>query len=632
MTSAVLASGTSVTYQLTLAIGASYPGATLVNTVSIASSPFPDPTPANDSATDTDTIVPSADLAISKSDAPDPVVAGATLTYTLLVVNAGPSDATSVSAVDTLPAGVTFGTATPNQGTCAPVAGTVTCALGTIAAGGVATIAITVTPTTAGIISNTATVSAATPDPVPGNNADTEQTTVGASADLSIGKTDGVATVAAGASTTYTLTLTNAGPSAVGAGVVLTDQIPAGTTASETEADCALTAAAFTCTTTAALVSGASVVYRLTLAIDAAYPSPTLVNTASITTSPVGDPDLANNTSTDTDTVTPIVADLSVVKTDSADPVQPGDTFSYTIAVTNAGPDSAADVVLSDPVPAPIIVARVSSSGGGACLAALNVVTCSIDPLVAGAVWTITVQVTVPPDADPGTITNTASVTGTGNTDPSNDAASQTTTIGELTSSADITVRKAVDDDSPREGVTVTYTVTVTDNGPDDATGVRVTDALPAGVTFVSASATQGSYDEATGVWTVGSLAMGETAGLQIRARVDEGTAGTTITNRANVSAADQADPAPQDDADSAPIVVEAAGGGGGGGGTALTGFPGAPGAISWMLALATLGLCALGLGGRRRGGALGSSAPVGSGVAPPVGRFLAEPFFFRKE
>ena len=174
--------------------------------------------------------------------------------------------------------------------------------------------------------------------------------------------------------------------------------------------------------------------------------------------------------------------------------------------------------------------------------------------------------------------------------------------------------------------------MTVTDNGPDDATGVRVTDALPAGVTFVSASATQGSYDEATGVWTVGSLAMGETAGLQIRARVDEGTAGTTITNRANVSAADQADPAPQDDADSAPIVVEAAGGGGGGGGTALTGFPGAPGAISWMLALATLGLCALGLGGRRRGGALGSSAPVGSGVAPPVGRFLAEPFFFRKE
>jgi len=153
---------------------------------------------------------------------------------------------------------------------------------------------------------------------------------------------------------------------------------------------------------------------------------------------------------------------------------------------------------------------------------------------------------------------------------------------------------------------------------------------LPAGLTFISTAATQGSYDAATGDWLVGGLAVGDTAFMQILAKVDDGTVGNTITNRADVSAADQDDPNPGDDADSAPIVVEAAAGGTqAGGGTAFTGFPGSSGAIVWMLALAMLGLAALGLGGRRRGGAR-SSASGGSGGDSPA-RFLCEPFFYFK-
>ena len=197
-------------------------------------------------------------------------------------------------------------------------------------------------------------------------------------------------------------------------------------------------------------------------------------------------------------------------------------------------------------------------------------------------------------------------MSGTGDTDLTNDSASQTTTIGELVGSADLTVTKTVDDASPAEGDTLTYVVTVTNGGPDDATGVEVTDTLPAGLTFVSATASQGSYQASTGVWSVGSLAVGETAGLQIRARVDDGTAGTTLTNRALVSAVDQGDPTPSDDAATAPVVVEATGGSGGDpsdggtGGTAFTGFPGAA-LIAWMFGLAMLGLFALALGTRRR-------------------------------
>jgi uncharacterized repeat protein (TIGR01451 family) len=525
---------------------------------------------------------------------------------------------------------VTFVSATPSQGSCNQAAGVVTCPLGALPVGTTVTVSIVVTTTIDGLITDTAVVSATTSDPVLANNTASQTTTVTPVADLALTKTDGVTTVKPGSSTVFTITLTNNGPSAVPAGVVITDQIPAATVASESETDCGLTATTFTCTTTAGLIAGASVVYRLTLAIDAGYAAATLVNTATITTSPVPDPNPANDASTDADAVSPIDADLSIVKTDSADPVLPGDSFSYTIVVTNAGPDDARDVVLTDTIPDVLTVTSVTSSGTGVCVVTMNALVCSIDPLLAGASWTVTVQVDVPLDALSGTVTNTAAVSGTGDTDLTNDTASQMTTIGEAVGAADLTLTKTVDDASPREGDTVTYTVSVTNGGPDDATSVEVTDDLAAGLTFVSASATQGSYRASTGVCSVGALAVGETAGLEILARVDVGTAGTTIPNRALVSAVDQRDRTPGDDAATAPVVVEAAGGTGDG--TAFTGFPGGPGLISWMFGLALLGLFALALGSRRW--LVAPRSDRGNGGSPPS-RFQDTPnpfFFFKNE
>src|SRR5690606_34416444 len=76
--------------------------------------------------------------------------------------------------------------------------------------------------------------------------------------------------------------------------------------------------------------------------------------------------------------------------------------------------------------------------------------------------------------------------------------------------------------------------------GPEDATGVVIEDVLPDGLTFVSANASDGTYDQATGLWTLGALANGADATLTIVARVD-GT--TAITNTAEIVAADQVDP-----------------------------------------------------------------------------------------
>ena len=103
--------------------------------------------------------------------------------------------------------------------------------------------------------------------------------------------------------------------------------------------------------------------YQLTLAVPSGYAPATLVNTANITVRPITDPDLTNNSATDTDNVTRS-ADLSITKTDSIDPVNPGQAFTYTLTVTNNGPSDAATLTVSDTVPAQFTVTSVTSPAG----------------------------------------------------------------------------------------------------------------------------------------------------------------------------------------------------------------------------------------------------------------------------
>ena len=108
---------------------------------------------------------------------------------------------------------------------------------------------------------------------------------------------------------------------------------------------------------------------------------------------------------------------------------------------------------------------------------------------------------------------------------------------------SDLALSKSVSDPTPNVGDQVTFTVTLTNDGPDPATGVAVTDLLPAGLTFVSATPSQGTYDPGTGVWTVG--------GARRRRSGDAALVATVVspaprTNTATVSAADQFDPEPR--------------------------------------------------------------------------------------
>ena len=110
------------------------------------------------------------------------------------------------------------------------------------------------------------------------------------------------------------------------------------------------------------------------------------------------------------------------------------------------------------------------------------------------------------------------------------------------------------------EGDTVIFEITVTNDGPDTATGVFLNDNLPAGLTFVSSSVTQGSYDPATGIFGIGTLASGATATLTLEGTVDVGQGGNTITNITTAATGDQVDPSTAgDDLEESVVVNDAA-------------------------------------------------------------------------
>jgi uncharacterized repeat protein (TIGR01451 family) len=151
-----------------------------------------------------------------------------------------------------------------------------------------------------------------------------------------------------------------------------------------------------------------------------------------------------------------------------------------------------------------------------------------------------------------------------------NGAAELVGTVGETVfvqdfanfASADLRLAKTIDNPTPNVDQNVTFTVTLNNDGPDTASGVEVRDQLPAGVAFVSSTPSQGTYNNSTGIWTVGTVASGSSATLSLVGRIE--SAGSR-TNTAEVTASDQFDPdstpgngvPEEDDQDSVDFVTE---------------------------------------------------------------------------
>jgi uncharacterized repeat protein (TIGR01451 family) len=492
-----LPSGGSVTFTASATISASATGA-LSNTATVSAPVGTTDPSGNNSATDSDSITSSADLSITKTDGVSTVSAGGSTTYTITASNAGPSNVTGASVIDTYPAPMTGGAWTctgSGGGTCpASGSGNINATVNLPSGGSVTfTASATISPSASGTLDNTATVSApaGTTDPT-GNNSATDSDTVitAPSADLSITKTDGVSTVTAGGSTTYTITASNAGPSGV-IGATVGDTFPA-----------ILSGVSWTCTgagagtcpasgpgninATVDLPSGGSVTFTASATIS---PSATgaLSNTATVS-APAGTTDPSgNNSATDSDSITSS-ADLSITKTDGVSTVSAGGSTTYTITASNAGPSNVTGATVIDTYPAPMTGGAwtCTGSGGGTCPASGTGDISATVNLPSGGWVTFTASATISPSAS-GTLDNTATVSApAGTTDPTgNNSATDSDTV--ITApSADLSITKTDGVTSVTAGGSTTYTITASNAGPSGVTGATVGDTFPAILSGVS--------------------------------------------------------------------------------------------------------------------------------------------------
>ncbi|MFN0145908.1 MAG: beta strand repeat-containing protein, partial [Dehalococcoidia bacterium] len=381
------------------------------------------------------------DLALTKSDGAVTVAPGGTVTYALGYSNGGTAAAAGVVITETVPAGSSFNAGASTAGwACVPNANagsSCTFAVGAVAIGGSGSVNFAVNVTGAvAQLSNTAAIAddgADGADLDPANNSATDTTPVVLpSADLSITKTNGVATLAPGAQTTYTITVVNSGPNGV-SGVSVADTFPA-----------ALTGVTWTCvgagggTCTAAgtgsiadsvnLPNGASVTYTATGTVSAGATG-TLANTATV--SYPADPAPGNNSATDTDSLG-AQADLAITKTDGVTTVAVGGTTTYTIVASNAGPSNVTAATVADTFPAAISGATWTcvGAGGGTCTGAGSGNLSDTVNLPSGGSVTYTVVATISGAASPGTLVNTATVSSAA-TDPApaNNSATDTDTL-----------------------------------------------------------------------------------------------------------------------------------------------------------------------------------------------------------
>ena len=552
----------TATYTITVPILSSATG-TISNTVTAGTPPgASDPIPANNSATDGDTVLqPTGDLSITKTDGVTSYTPGSTVTYTIVVGNTGPSDVTGATVTDAvlaLPqvAGVSWTCAAAGGATCTagPATGNVSDIIN-LPVGGTATYTLVVTlrPGSTGNLLNTAGIAApaGTIDPAGGNNSATDTDAEARISDLSISKADGVASYTPGSGVTYTIIVGNSGPSDV-TGATVTDAVLGLPQVASASWTCAATGGA-ACTAgpvtgsisdTVNVPVGGTVTYTLVVTL---RPGATgnLVNTATVTV-PGGttDPGAANNTATDTDTPAG-VADLAITKTDGAATYLPGGSLTYTITVTNAGPSDAVGAAVPDTFDATRLTNinwTCAASAGSACTAASGSGNISgAATILAGGTLTYSITANVLPGAT-GNLVNTATVTVPGGTtDPAaaNNTATDTDTPAGV---ADLAITKTDGAATYLPGGSLTYTITVTNAGPSDAVGASVADTFDAtrltNIAWTCAASAGSACTAASGSGNISGAATvlaGGTLTYTITANVLPGATGNLV-NTATVT------------------------------------------------------------------------------------------------
>ncbi len=410
-----------------------------------------------------------------------------------------------------------------------------------------------------------------------------------AQSDLSITKTVNNATPNVGDEITFTITIHNEGPN-VATGVTVRDVIPSGY-------------GNLTNVSNGGSAAGTTVLWpNLTIPVGV-NPSDDIVLTVNVTvlasgeynnraeiiasdqTDPDSDPSLSfdqddgldgtpdgvDDDETNIVTVVPMRADLSLTKTVDNPTPNIGDTVVFTVTVTNDGPDTATGVAIQDVVPSGYGNITNISNGGSTSGSIINWTGLTVS---SGQSIPLTITATILPT---GEYNNRAEITASDVNDLDSDPSSsfddddyldgiadddETDFVIVTPTVSDLSLAKEVEilDNNPvggrpHRGTNVVFTITVANDGPEDASNVTVRDILPQGYIYLS---DDGDYNPTTGIWTIGDIVNGASVSLNITAvigLIDEyvNTAEIVTSNFDPDSTPDNNDPT-EDDQDSASV------------------------------------------------------------------------------
>jgi len=529
--------------------------------VTVAGAVF-DPVSSNNNATDNTTITTTADLQISKTDNITIAVPGTQITYTITAFNGGPSDAPLTTVIDQFSPVITatWGCTGTSTAVCFNATGTgnIT-ALGSIPAltSLIFVVTASIDPSVQGNLTNTASVGSNVFDPQISNNQATDVDILNPITELSINKTDFSSIAVPGRPITYILMAVNSGPSDAPVGSVsVLDILPSSlfavswTCAAIPPAVCASGPNSGTVIdTTLFLPQRSTVSYTVTAMV---YSSATgnVTNQVNITGyNTIQDTYPANNVATDVDLLTP-VADISVIK--QALPIGrttavPGTNITYLITILNLGPSDSQNLTVTDLFSSlhtnyQWLCAGFNATCGTSALTSGVIIDNPI--IVAGGYVQYTVSSFIKASAT-GYLNNTASVsvpnTVTDTTLPNNFMLDQEL----LTPIADTSITKTDGQTSAIPGLPVTYTITITNNGPSEVPfgTVSVLDILPTKLSNVTWNCTAISLSQCgpTGTGTGGtmsdrpSILVGGVVEYRITADVYPSATGN-LTNTANVT------------------------------------------------------------------------------------------------
>jgi uncharacterized repeat protein (TIGR01451 family) len=446
--------------------------------------------------------LPQTDLSITKVGSTSTASVGQTVNFTLTVGNTGPQQATAATVLDTLSTGLgtlTFISASGSNGATTLTASSITGGntfngTVTIPAGQTLTLVLRATAASDGLRTNTAQVSppANAADPNLSNNTASATLVVGSRADLSAAKAVNTPTLALGGTTTFTLTYANLGPdTATGANVTDTLPLQMGTltfvsasgAAGATLTSSSVTGNTFNGTVTLPASSTLTVVLRAVAGTTAV-----VINTTTIAPpATVTDANPSNNMGTAQVAIGP-QADLSITKSATPAVVNQDQTTTFTVTVVNAGPNAATGATVNDTLPSGLsgmTLTGVTTAGGGTLT--LSATSSSqfngTLTLPAGSTVSLSLRAIA---GGVGVQVNNASVTAPASvidTNPANNTAQATVTIP---LPANLQVDKTNGVSALGSGNTTSYTITVSNLGPNAADGSTLADAAVAGLSCTS--------------------------------------------------------------------------------------------------------------------------------------------------